>query len=88
MKLVKIPLNTGGLSKKNGVETAPDAVVKSIKKYYMKESGILHFFDVDEVKVDNSNIEESNNLIFNKIKELDVPAIIIGGDHSLTYSSF
>lgn len=88
MKLIKIPLNAGALSKKKGIEKAPDAIIKKLSNFYLKESGILPFFSHDEIIIDNSNIEDANKLILKKIKDLDVPAILIGGDHSLTYSAY
>ena len=88
MKLIKIPLNAGALSKKKGIEKGPDVIHSKIENFYLKENGVLPFFSVDEVKIDNLNIEKSNLAISKKIQELDIPAIIIGGDHSLTYSSF
>ena len=34
MKLIKVGLNTGALDKKQGQETAPDEIVKQLKKFY------------------------------------------------------
>ncbi len=88
MKIIKVPLNAGGLSKKKGVEKAPDEIVKNLKNFYLKETGILPFFNFEEIKLDNSNIETSNKNIYNHVNELMMPAVLIGGDHSLTYSAF
>jgi formiminoglutamase len=88
VKLLKIPLSSGALTKKKGLEKGPDEIIKHLGNFYLKESGLLPFFDVEEVKINNFDIEESNRIIFNSVKELVTPAIIIGGDHSLTYSSF
>ena len=77
MKLIKIPLNAGALSKKKGIEKGPDVIHSKIENFYLKENGVLPFFSVDEVKIDNLNIEKSNLAISKKIQELDIPAIII-----------
>ena len=45
MKVIKVPLNVGGLSKKKGVEKAPDEIVKNLKNFYLKENGIFPFFN-------------------------------------------
>ncbi|MBU0757811.1 MAG: arginase family protein [Nanoarchaeota archaeon] len=88
MKIIKIGSNAGGLSKKDGVELAPDAICKELPDFYLKESGLMPIFDIDEVKIDNANIDETNAKIEKKVFGLDVPAILVGGDHSITYSAF
>jgi arginase family enzyme len=88
MKVIKIPLNAGGLSKKDGMELGPDKICEFVPNYYLKESGLLPFITTEELKVNNSNIEESSKIITEFTSKLDVPAIFLGGDHSLTYSTF
>ncbi len=88
MKIIKIPLSAGALTKKRGVEKGPDAITKHLSSFYLKENGLLPFFDIDEIKIDNSDIETSNKSIFDSVKDLMAPAILLGGDHSMTYSSF
>jgi len=88
MKIIKVPSTSGALSKKQGLEKGPDAIVKELKNFYLKENGILPFFEIEEIKVDNSNTEVTNKKIFENVKELMVPAIMLGGDHSITYPSF
>ena len=88
MKLIKIPLNAGNIKHKKGLEKGPDAVEKELKNFYLKENKILPFIQVDEIKVDNSDIDESNKIIEKAVSEIDNPTILLGGDHSMTYSSF
>ncbi|MBN1502919.1 arginase family protein [Candidatus Woesearchaeota archaeon] len=88
MKILKIPCSCGALRKKAGIEKAPDAICKELENFYLKENGLLPILDIDEVKIENSNIEAANKSIQKKIKELNIPAIVIGGDHSITYSCF
>jgi len=51
MKIIKVPLNAGALSKKQGQEKAPKAVAEEIKSFYMKEAGILPFLDYENVDI-------------------------------------
>ena len=88
MNIIKIPVNNGAMEKKKGIENAPDKIIEKTKKYYLKESGIMPLMNFDEIKVNNSNIEETNKRIEKKVSSLMLPAILLGGDHSLTYSSF
>jgi formiminoglutamase len=88
MKLILIPFNGGALSKKNGIEKGSSAVVKHLQSFFLKENGILPFIETEELNVNNSSLEESNEIISRRVHELDAPAIILGGDHSITYSAF
>jgi formiminoglutamase len=88
MKLIKIPFESGALAKKQGLSSGPDRISAELKNFYLKESGILPFFDIEALKIDNANMEDSHNNIYTHIKNLVVPAILVGGDHSLTYSAF
>lgn len=88
MKLIKIPLSTGALTKKNGIEKGPDAIVSKLGNFYLKENGLLPFYDIGDISIDNSDLGKSNKAIYDAVKNLDVPAILLGGDHSMTYSSF
>lgn len=88
MKLVKIPFNAGAIEKKKGIEKAPDEVLKYIKNFYLKENNLLPFYEVDEIKINNQDIGYSHNKIFSFVSELIENTILIGGDHSITYSSF
>ncbi|MFH0874360.1 MAG: arginase family protein [archaeon] len=88
MKILKIPLNAGALSKKDGQDLAPDAIVKKLKDFYLKEDGNIPVFDIIDINVNNSDIIESNDNISKAVSSLNFPAILLGGDHSITYSSF
>ncbi|AJF60930.1 TPA: arginase family protein [Candidatus Woesearchaeota archaeon] len=88
MKILKIPLSAGNLKQKKGLEKGPDAVAGEVKNFFLKESEVLPFLDVEDVKINNSNIEEANRQIAKAVSGLDMPAILLGGDHSMTYSAF
>jgi len=88
MKLIKIPFAGGGLGKAESAEKGPDKVIEQMHDLFLNEAGFNPAFEIDEVKVDNSNIDDTNKAIFEKISNLKEKAIIIGGDHSITYSCF
>ncbi|MBT4648140.1 arginase family protein [archaeon] len=88
MKIIKVPINYGALEKKEGQEYAPQTIVDNLKNYYLKENGLLPVLEIDEVTINNSDIDSSNQEIEKKAYEQDSPAIFIGGDHSMTYSTF
>jgi len=87
MKLIKVGFSGGGLGKANGSEVAPDEIVNALYDLYSSEDGFFNEFQIENVDVVNSNIIETNKRIFDKIKSLN-KCILLGGDHSITYSSF
>ncbi|MEM3374610.1 MAG: arginase family protein [Candidatus Woesearchaeota archaeon] len=88
MKVIKVPFNANALEKKNGIENAPDKIVSFLNNFYLKENGLLPFFEIDSIKVDNANIEYSNQQIELFVSNLQEKAVLLGGDHSITYPSF
>ncbi|MBW2993100.1 arginase family protein [Candidatus Woesearchaeota archaeon] len=88
MKLIKIPFAGGGLGKAESAEKGPDKIVEQMHDLFLNESGVNPGFEIEEVKVNNSNIDETNKAIFEKVLSLKEKAIILGGDHSITYSCF
>lgn len=88
MKIIKIPFSKGGLGKTAGCELAPDRIVEKMKEFYLNETGFKPDFQIDDVKVDQENIDETNKSIFEKIKSTSAKSILLGGDHSITYAAF
>ena len=91
MILLKAGFSGGSLGKNNGTEKAPDKVLERVKKFYLNENGVLPFFNVKDVKVDEGNIEETNVNIFNAVKgcmKETNKVMLLGGDHSITFSGF
>ena len=91
MKLLKVPFSGGCLGKNLGCEQAPEEIVKNLKNFYLTEEGKIPVFDVAEVDVNTNNIEETNQNIYQKAKEVfsqSASAFFLGGDHSITYSTF
>ena len=88
MLIVKVPA-INGLGKTNGCEKAPDLIVKAIEDIYSSESGKKIIFNIDKIEVDNTNVEEANQIIQDKSKEFfskDEKIVFVGGDHSISYN--
>jgi len=89
--VVKVPA-INGLGKTRGCERAPNAVLEALKEIHSNESGKpidSRLLDLEEIHLDNSNVELSNNLIYKnsfKMFETQPKTIFIGGDHSISYS--
>lgn len=88
MKLIKVGSSQGCLGKNEGTELAPDKIVNSLKEIYSNEDGYEVNFEIDVVDIDKNNIEKTNKNIFEKVKSLNSKAILLGGDHSITYAAF
>ncbi len=85
MKIYKVPLYAGNLKIKKGLEKGPDEIAKAMQGFYLKENGVLPFIETIGLEINNSDITAANDVIS---RTVDFPSIIIGGDHSMTYSSF
>jgi agmatinase len=92
MFIVKIPL-INGLGKTKGCERAGNAVLEALKEIYSSEEGKpidTSLLDLEEIHIDNSNLELSNELIYKnslEIFEAKPKVIFLGGDHSISYST-
>jgi arginase family enzyme len=87
MLITKIPFDRGGLGKSRGCAKAPDQIIEKLKKYELNEAKKEIKFRTKDIHIDNNNIKETNKTIHKQIHNLR-PNIIIGGDHSITYSTF
>ena len=74
MIVVKVPFSSGSLGKNIGCEKTPNLLISKLNS---KNLGIK------EVKIEKDNLDLTHENIFNAKGE-----IFIGGDHSITYSSF
>ena len=89
MKILKIPFSAGGLGKTKGVEKAPEFIIKHLKNLYLNENKRLPLFQFQDIKINQNNIEETNQNIQEAVtKNMDYKFGIIGGDHSITFSAF
>ncbi len=92
MFIVKIP-GINGLGNTKGCEKACNAVLEAVKDIHSNEQDIpidVNLFDLEEIHLDNSNIEKSNELIYKnslEIFEEKPKTIFLGGDHSISYST-
>jgi agmatinase len=87
MLVVKVPL-LNALGKSKGCEKAPDSIIKAMEGIYTNESGKPISFETMEIKVNNSNVKESNEIIQKEASEIfekNQPVVFLGGDHSITY---
>ena len=87
MLVVKVPL-LNALGKSKGCEKTPNSIIKAMEEIYTNESGKPISFETAEIKVNNSNVKESNELIQKKASEIfdkNQPVVFLGGDHSITY---
>lgn len=91
MFIVKVP-GINGLGKTKGCEKAGNTIIKALGEIHSNESGIpidVKLLDLEEIHLDNSNIELSNNLIYKNSFEIfktKLKTIFLGGDHSISYS--
>lgn len=76
MRIVKVPSSQGCLGKNIGCEKGPGTL---LEKAFTENKDI----EIGEVKVNPSNIDETNKNI-----EKASGDIFLGGDHSITYSLF
>lgn len=88
MKLIKVPSGAGSMKHNLGSAKAPDAIIKGMYDLFLSEDGKYSEPIIDEVKIEPSNLEETQKNIYEKIKSINEHAIILGGDHSITYASF
>ena len=89
--VVKVP-GINGLGKTQGCEKAGNAILKSLKEIYTNEQGKeidIQKLDLEEIHLDNSNLELSNELIYKnsfECFETKPRTVFLGGDHSVSYS--
>lgn len=77
MEIFGIRFSRGSLGKNLGCEKAPDEISKLLEGHIVKSIDVF----------DDNNIERTHESIFNSLKDVK-RALIIGGDHSITYSCF
>ncbi|MFH1801742.1 MAG: arginase family protein [archaeon] len=89
--IVKVP-SINGMGRTKGCEKTGNAVLGSLKEIYVNEQGRridVKNLDLEEIHLDNSNLEFSNELIYKnafEIYETKPKVFFIGGDHSISYS--
>ena len=92
MFIVKIP-GINGLGRTKGCENSGNEIISKLKEIYTNEQGKIvdvNLLNLEEIHLDNSNVEMSNDLIYkNSLEffETKSKTIFLGGDHSITYST-
>ena len=87
MNIIKVKSSQGSLGKNNGCELAPDLLIKYLDEMNLNESFTQNYVNVDEVKIVEGNIDETQSNIFNFAMNFS-ESFFLGGDHSITYSTF
>ena len=85
MNLIKIPFSGGGLGKGDGSNLAPDLIEKHLKNIFSNENENEGIFQIENLTMDEKNIEVSHKIIEKRISSQVNKAIILGGDHSITF---
>lgn len=91
MFIVKVP-GINGLGKTKGCEKAGNAILEALSEIYTNESGVVidkRLLDLEEIHLDNSNLELTNDLIYKNAFETfesKLKAVFLGGDHSVSFS--
>lgn len=92
MLIVKVP-GINGLGETKGCEKAGNDILEALKEIYSNERGVpidIKLLDLEEIHLDNSDLEMSNELIYKNSLEFfeEKPkTIFLGGDHSISFST-
>lgn len=85
MKLLSIPFSGGGLGHGDGANKAPEMIIKHLAECFANEQGKQVAFEKESLELDEQNIQESHDIIEEKVTAIKESAILLGGDHSITY---
>jgi len=90
MQIIRVKgINAMGRTK--GCEKAPVEILESLEEIYSSERGKIidkKLLNLEEIHVDNNNVEEANELIYENSREIfssQDKALFLGGDHSISY---
>ena len=92
MFIVKVP-GINGLGKTKGCEKAGNKILEALEEIHSNEQGMpidARLLDLEEIHLDNSNVQLSNDLIYKNCFEIfnEKPKVVfLGGDHSISYSA-
>lgn len=87
MKIIKIPFEEGALGKNKGCAQSPGKILEALNADALSEENNAVKKEISEVRIEKNDFKKTNESIFNEIKKIN-SGIILGGDHSITYSSF
>ncbi len=90
MLVVKVPgINAFGRTK--GTRNSGEKIIAELEKIFSNEKGMKidrKLLDVNEINLDNENLEEQENKIYEnsrKLLEKNEKIIFLGGDHSISF---
>jgi len=86
MNIIKIPFDAGSMNKNKGCSFAPDEILKDFPDY-SSENNMKRQLKICQVNVKNSDFTFTQKEIEKTISQFE-EAVILGGDHSITYSTF
>lgn len=90
MIIIKVP-GINGFGKTKGCRNAGNSILKELENIWTNEKGkeiIIKNYDLEEIHVNNSDLEEQEKLIYENSKETFEKqnfSIFLGGDHSISY---
>ncbi len=89
MRMIRVK-GINALGKTDGCESAPVKILECLKdlKENTRKEIDFSLLDLEEIHVDNSNLEETQNLIFENAKEefkTKDRIVFVGGDHSISF---
>lgn len=91
MQIIKVP-GINGLGKTKSSRNAGNAILAELRNVWSSEKGKpveTELLDLEEIHVNNSNLDEQEELIFeNSLKAFSEQdkIIFLGGDHSISFS--
>lgn len=85
-RIIKIPFGKGGLGKTEGSKDGPDAIINEIDETFLSEELKDFEYIIEEVEVDESDFSITHESITKAAEKGN--AIFLGGDHSISYSTF
>jgi arginase family enzyme len=91
-KIVKVP-GINALGKTKGMRNSGNAVMNELKNIYSNEKGVViepELLDFEEINLNNENIEEQEDAIFQRSREImeeNNRVAFLGGDHSISYAT-
>jgi agmatinase len=84
MIVFKVPFDLGGLGKSFGSRFAPEKILEFAKKISVDKNRNSFVIEEKDIFINDLNISESLKIIEKDISEL--PFVVLGGDHTITYS--
>ncbi|OGJ22073.1 hypothetical protein A3K73_06505 [Candidatus Pacearchaeota archaeon RBG_13_36_9] len=90
MQIIRVK-GISAMGRTKGCELGPLKILESLGEIYSNEKGKIidkKLFSLEEIHVDNNNVEEANELIYENSREIfseQDKALFIGGDHSVSY---